>query len=147
MFRLASWNSALTRSENARRVSHSARDSIRLSRPWRGKTAHEWRCGNLGFNWNRSEIPMTNNGLKEGFRRSCVLFVQHPATNARFDGFPSGSFVACAEVLGNCERATEGGIPRSSRFRWFALVPRVHAGVSEGAKRLSGEFKGQGNQP
>ena len=31
-------------------------------------------------------------------------------------GVRSGSFVACAEVLGNCDVATEGGIPRSSRL-------------------------------
>jgi hypothetical protein len=30
------------------------------------------------------------------------------------------SFVACAESFGNCDGATEGGIPRSSRSRWFA---------------------------
>ena len=30
------------------------------------------------------------------------------------------------------------GAPKPSRFRWFAQVPRVLAGVSESAKRLSG---------
>src|SRR5450756_847526 len=28
----------------------------------------------------------------------------------------SGSFVACVDAFGNCDVATEGGIPRSSRF-------------------------------
>jgi len=33
------------------------------------------------------------------------------------------------------------GAPKPSRFRWFAQVPRVLAGVSESARRLSG-FQG-----
>ena len=61
-----------------------------------------------------------NNDLQRNFNHDCVLFVQHPLEKARSQAVPSGSFVACAEVLGNCDVATEGGIPRSSRFRWFA---------------------------
>jgi hypothetical protein len=61
-----------------------------------------------------------NNILEVNFGHGCVLFVQHPAEKGWCWVLPSGSFVACAEVLGNCDGATEGGIPRSSRFRWFA---------------------------
>jgi hypothetical protein len=61
-----------------------------------------------------------NNALQKNFNHKRVLFVQHPLEKGRSGAGPSGSFVACAEVLGNCDRATEGGIPRSSRFRWFA---------------------------
>lgn len=86
-----------------------------------GKTAC---CGarhtHLGVKWNYSKIPNRNNGLRGKSDHDCVLFVQHPLEKGRSRTVQSGSFVACAEVLGNCERATEGGIPRSSRFRWFA---------------------------
>jgi hypothetical protein len=65
-------------------------------------------------------MPIRNNDLQRNFDHNCVLFVQHPPEKGRSRAVQSGSFIACAEVLGNCERATEGGIPRSSRFRWFA---------------------------
>jgi hypothetical protein len=71
-------------------------------------------------NWNYSKIPNGNNGLQKNFDHKRVLFVQHPSEKGQGLDVRSGSFVACAEVLGNCDRATEGGIPRSSRFRWFA---------------------------
>src|SRR5690242_12748345 len=61
--------------------------------------------------------------------------------------FPRGSFIACAGSFGNCVRATEGGIPKSSRVQVVAYVPRVHAGVSEVAMRLKRGPRGQGNQP
>jgi hypothetical protein len=51
---------------------------------------------------------------------ACVLFVQHPSKNADSCAVLRRSFIACAGVLGNCLGATEGGIPRSSRYRWFA---------------------------
>jgi hypothetical protein len=35
-------------------------------------------------------------------------------------GFHSGSNVACADVLGNCDRATEGASRGRPDFRWFA---------------------------
>jgi hypothetical protein len=50
------------------------------------------------------------------FSPGCVLFVQHPSKNALSGTVPSGSFVACAGVFSNCDVATEGGIPRSSRY-------------------------------
>jgi hypothetical protein len=78
------------------------------------------RNHNRGVNWKYSKIPNTNNILQKNFNHKRVLFVQHPSEKGRSRAIPRGSFVACAEVLGNCDRATEGGIPRSSRFRWFA---------------------------
>jgi hypothetical protein len=65
--------------------------------------------------WNYSKITINNNMLRAKFDHGCVLFVQHPLEKGRRKGVPSGSFVACAGVLGNCDDATEGGIPRSSR--------------------------------
>ena len=53
--------------------------------------------------------------LERKFDHVCVLFVQHPLEKALSHASGSGSFVACAEVLANCDHATEGGIPRSSR--------------------------------
>src|SRR4029453_3919669 len=97
-----------------------------------------------GINWNYSKIVNRNKVLQKNFNHNRVLFVQHPLEKGRSQTAQSGSFIACAEVLGNCDHATEGGIPRSSRFRWFASVPRVHAGVSEGAKRLSGFYGDKG---
>ena len=62
-----------------------------------------------------SEISSINNGLQKTFDHGSVLFVQHPLEKGRSGAALSGSFIACAEVLGNCDHATEGGIPRSSR--------------------------------
>src|SRR5215211_3194071 len=53
--------------------------------------------------------------LRRKYKRHCVLFVQHRFKNEVSAGVLSGSFVACAESFGNCDVATEGGIPRSSR--------------------------------
>jgi len=47
----------------------------------------------------------------------------HSLEKRRSAAARSGSFIACAEVFGNGDHATEGGIPRSSRFRWFAQLP------------------------
>ena len=41
----------------------------------------------------------------------CVLFVQHPSKNGLTGAIPRRSFVACAELFGNCDLATEGGHP------------------------------------
>ena len=73
-----------------------------------------------GVNRSYSKILNRNNALRENFDHKHVLFVQHPLEKGRSGPARSGSFIACAEVLGNCDHATEGGIPRSSRFRWFA---------------------------
>ena len=70
--------------------------------------------------WNKPKIASNNSLLQQNFNHKRVLFVQHPLEKGRSQGVESGSFIACAEVLGNCDDATEGGIPRSSRFRWFA---------------------------
>jgi hypothetical protein len=63
----------------------------------------------------RSKNNLYFNALLKSFDHGPVLFVQHPLEKARNRGVGSGSFIACAEVLGNCDHATEGGIPRSSR--------------------------------
>ena len=73
-----------------------------------------------GVNRSYWKIPNRNNALRKNFDHKHVLFVQHPLEKGRTEAARSGSLVACAELLGNCDRATEGGIPRSSRFRWFA---------------------------
>jgi hypothetical protein len=65
--------------------------------------------------WNYSEKVFENNILRTKFDHDCVLFVQHPSENSLTHPVLSGSFVACAELFGNCHVATEGGIPRSSR--------------------------------
>ena len=87
-----------------------------------------------------------NNGLRRSFDHGCVLFVQHPSKNALHHAVRSGSFVACAFPIGNCERATEGGIPKSSRLG-RSLKSLAQAGVSEGAMRLSDGSKGLWDQP
>jgi hypothetical protein len=75
---------------------------------------------NGGVNWSNSKLANRNNLLQRNLDHGYVLFVQHPLEKGRSGAVRSGSFIACAGVLGNCDRATEGGIPRSSRFRWFA---------------------------
>jgi hypothetical protein len=50
----------------------------------------------------------------------CVIFVQHPLRFRGLGVFGTRSVVACASAIHHGDRATEGGIPRSSRFRWFA---------------------------
>ena len=72
--------------------------------------------GQIAADRNQSKKPFKNNGLKGNFNHTYVLFVQHPPKNARNGAIPSGSFVACADVFGNCDVATEGGIPRSYRL-------------------------------
>jgi hypothetical protein len=62
-----------------------------------------------------SKISNKNNRLRRIFNHGPVLFVQHPLEKGRAKPGRSGSLVACAELLGNCDLATEGGIPRSSR--------------------------------
>ena len=69
---------------------------------------------------DKLKILNKSKGLRLDLDQGRVLFVQHPSKNALHQAYPSGSFVACAFPFSNCERATEGGIPRSSRFSWFA---------------------------
>jgi len=73
------------------------------------------RGNNSRVKWNFQKNHMENNTLQKRSDHICVLFVQHPSEKGLSHAFRSGSFVACAEVLGNCDLATEGGIPRSSR--------------------------------
>ena len=53
--------------------------------------------------------------LREEFHHDCVLFVQHISENGSNGAFVRRSVVACAELFMDVDRATEGGIPRSSR--------------------------------
>jgi hypothetical protein len=62
-----------------------------------------------------SKIPNINKYLEGNFDHDHVLFVQHPLEKGQSRGVQGGSIVACADVLGNCDHATEGGIPKSSR--------------------------------
>jgi hypothetical protein len=78
------------------------------------------RTDDCGVSWKYSKICNRNSALQRNFNHKRVLFVQHPLEKGPTEVARSGSLVACAEVLGNCDQATEGGIPRSSRFRWFA---------------------------
>jgi hypothetical protein len=71
--------------------------------------------GRHGAGWRYSKISNQNSTLQENSDHAPVLFVQHPLEKGRSEAARSGSFIACAEVLGNCDDATEGGIPRSSR--------------------------------
>jgi hypothetical protein len=57
-----------------------------------------------------------------------VLFVQHLPKNALAQGFPRGSFIACAWSFGNCVDATEGGIPKSSRVQVVSLTSLAFSG-------------------
>src|SRR5689334_14447405 len=77
-------------------------------------------CGTACADWNQSKTSSENNGLEKRFDHGRVLFVQHLPKNALNVAIPGGSFVACAESFGNCGPATEGGIPKSSRFRSIA---------------------------
>src|SRR5436309_3572310 len=74
----------------------------------------------LGGKHRKSKISLCNNALRRKPDHACVLFVQHPCKNALGSSVRCGSFIACTWTFGNCDVATEGGIPWSSRFRWFA---------------------------
>src|SRR6202171_5193188 len=74
---------------------------------------------------NFQKTSLKSNSLRGKFNHNCVLFVQHPPEKARTRAVRSGSFIACAGSFGNCDVATEGGIPRSSRFRWRSEERRV----------------------
>ena len=90
--------------------------SIRSARLLEGGTRLCPACGNnSGVKWNFLKKINLNSVLWRKLDHICVLFVQHPSEKGLSQAFRSGSFVACAEVLGNCDLATEGGIPRSSR--------------------------------
>ena len=78
------------------------------------RASHE--TGNCGGKWNLSKKISKNNDLPAPFDHICVLFVQHPSENTLHRAVSERSLVVCARTFGNCERATEGGIPRSSRL-------------------------------
>jgi hypothetical protein len=70
---------------------------------------------NCRVKWNLWKKCSQNRYLRRKLDHGCVLFVQHPSKNSLTRTVPSGSFVACAGLFSNCDLATEGGIPRSSR--------------------------------
>ena len=87
-------------------VGELSRESLKVAgsvRPKPGRLEQSKKINKIIMLWGCSDSPR-------------VLFVQHPAKNARIGAFPSGSFVACARGFGNCGGATEGGIPKSSRL-------------------------------
>jgi hypothetical protein len=65
--------------------------------------------------WNFFQLPNVINMLQGMFHHDCVLFVQHISENGLNRAFVRRSVVACAELFMDVDRATEGGIPRSSR--------------------------------
>ena len=94
------------------------RRSIRiLSDEVPGSESGLLQCPPRPFECQMGQFENTNINkyLEENFDHDHVLFVQHPLEKGPSRGVRGGSFVACAEVLGNCDLATEGGIPRSSR--------------------------------
>jgi hypothetical protein len=95
-------------------------DSMPECRLERTFAARRAAGGRHGVQWHLSGIFRINKDLRRLLQEGCVLFVQHPFKNAPTTGFTSGSFIACGGSFSNCEGATEGGIPKSSRFRSFA---------------------------
>jgi hypothetical protein len=79
------------------------------------------------FGTNRKRQAKTA-ACEKSPHHACVLFVQHPPKNALAQGFPRGSFIACAGSFGNCVRATEGGIPKSSRVQVVSLTSLAFSG-------------------
>jgi hypothetical protein len=70
---------------------------------------------NLSLQWNFQKNGSNISCLHEEFHHDCVLFVQHLSENGSNGAFVRRSVVACAELFMDVDRATEGGIPRSSR--------------------------------
>ena len=114
-------NGAATRSSSLR--SESAADSsipARRNDVTASKPSAPLHGGNFDGIWSRRKKNMENKYLQAHRYHICVLFVQHPSENALCRAGSERSFVVCARSFGNSDYATEGGIPRSSRFRWFA---------------------------
>ena len=75
-----------------------------------------------------------NNELRVLLDHTCVLNVQHRFENHCRLPVWDRSCVASRNTIGNCLRATEGGIPKSSR-KVVRLSPSRLAGVSERRER------------
>ena len=74
----------------------------------------------------------------------CVIFVQHPHRFRLFGFVRARSDVACALAIDHVDRATEGGIPRSSRLG-LSLKSLAFMRVCPKARRdFSGGFRGIG---
>ena len=79
------------------------------------------------FGTNRKRQAKTG-VCAESLHHGRVLFVQHPPENALAQGFRRGSVIACEGSFGNCVRATEGGIPKSSRVEVKSLTSLAFSG-------------------
>ena len=64
---------------------------------------------------NRKSLYKTDTCEESAITIECYLCNTLPKTASNC-GLPSRSFIACAGTFGNCDDATEGGIPRSSRL-------------------------------
>jgi hypothetical protein len=89
-----------------------AKSQARLREPVAGCRANSLRHFKPHFPKKYLKIS----GLTAFADLGCVLIVQHTTENHQSEGLRRSSFIACAEAFGNCDVATEGGIPRSSRF-------------------------------
>ena len=89
-------------------------DSGEISSAAEGPVAR-CRANSLSHRNPISKKILENQWLDRLCRFGCVLIVQHTTENHQSEGLRRSSFIACAEAFGNCDVATEGGIPRSSR--------------------------------
>jgi hypothetical protein len=83
--------------------------------PGEAEAAAHCLNGGLLQKWNFLKIASDINSLSIVFHHDCVLFVQHISENGSNRAFVRRSVVVCAEMFRDVARATEGGIPRSSR--------------------------------
>jgi hypothetical protein len=90
-------------------------DSNRIRRRLTQKRRCIARAPALSQKWNFFKKSIHINSLSPAFHHDCVLFVQHIPENGSNWAFVRRSVVACAELFMDVDRATEGGIPRSSR--------------------------------
>lgn len=95
----------------------------------------------FGGKWNRRKKNSKNNMLPASLDHNCVLFVQHPSENKLHWPVLKRSLVVCARTFGNCDRATEGGIPRSSRLglslkslAFMRVCPKARCGLATGRR-------------
>src|SRR6185312_6502632 len=85
-------------------------DSLPIHQLTAGLSAEDREGGLQMVGIDRLKNIINNNSLRECRDHSRVLFVQHPAKNGQTRTILRRSFVACAGLYGNSERATEGGI-------------------------------------
>lgn len=105
---------ALRRFARCRLIDSPIQEVRTLGRGARVGGSHRDRSG--WRQWNRKKKTFENKMLKRWLDHNRVLFVQHPSENKLHRPVSERSVVVCARSFGNCDRATEGGIPRSSRL-------------------------------